>query len=265
MKIDLQGESNARDLGGMTTAFGTIKAGKLLRSGELSRLTSIDVDTLAKIPLERVVDLRTDTEIENCKDVHMRGVAYVRIPIIRSTTFGITYEKASGEEIVAKMDAGLIRMKNRGETYLQHMEILYRNFVRDEYSRIGYGAFLKLLAEQPVSGATLWHCTMGKDRCGTCTALLLHCLGANKDQILEDYLETNSQLNASREKVLEKVQAFAPKEYLPMLTKMLSASENYIAAFWQETDEQYGGADNFLKACGVTEKDVALLRKNYLE
>lgn len=265
MKIDLQGASNARDLGGIKTYFGVVKTGKLLRSGELSRLTQADAIRLSEIPLERIVDLRTDVEIENNKDAHMNNVAYVNISIIRATTFGITFEKASGEEIAAKISAGLIRMQSRGETYLQHMEILYRNFVNDEYSRNGYGKFLKLLASDPTRGATLWHCTIGKDRCGTCTALLLHCLGADREQILHDYLLTNTQMSQVREKVLEKAQNVAPAEYLPMISKMLSASESYIAAFWKEIDTNFGDTDNFLGACGVTKQDVETLRNNYLE
>lgn len=265
MKIDLQGASNARDLGGIKTHLGVIKAGRLLRSGELSGLTTADATRLAEIPLERIIDLRTSMEIDNCPDVQMHNVAYVNIPIIRATTFGITFEKASGEEIVTKMEAGLARMQSRGETYLQHMEILYRNFVNDEYSRNGYGAFLKLLANEPTQGATLWHCTIGKDRCGTCTALALHCLGADREQILHDYLLTNEQLNESRAKVLEKARAFAPTEYLPMLIKMLSANEKYMAAFWQEIDANFGGTGGFLCACGVTEQDVAKIRDNYLD
>ncbi|MCM1289728.1 MAG: tyrosine-protein phosphatase [Corallococcus sp.] len=264
MKIELQGASNARDLGGIATPFGTIKQGKLLRSGELGGLTETDKKKLSTIPLSRIVDLRTDAEINNCKDADMQNVAYVKVPIIRATTFGITFEKASGQEIVEKMDAGIARMKNRGETYLQHMESLYRNFVNDEYSRTGYGNFLKLLAQKPTSGATLWHCTVGKDRCGTCTALILHCLGASRDQILEDYLLTNVQMKESRETVLKRAGAIAPEEYMPILTKMLSASESYIAAFWKEIDVNYGGTDGFLQACGVTEENILLLRKNYL-
>jgi len=265
MKIDLQGASNARDLGGLHTRLGVIKTGKLLRSGELSGLTQEDTARFAKIPLERIIDLRTSMEIDNCPDVQMPNVAYVNVPIIRATTFGITFEKASGEEIVTKMEAGLARMQNRGETYLQHMEILYRNFVNDEYSRNGYGNFLKLLANEPTQGATLWHCTIGKDRCGTCAALALHCLGADREQILHDYLLTNEQMNEAREKVLNKARAFAPTEYLPVLTKMLSANENYIAAFWQEIDGKFGGTDGFLRACGVTKQDVKKIRDNYLD
>ena len=34
MKIDLQGISNARDIGGIVTRYGTIAYGRLLRSGD---------------------------------------------------------------------------------------------------------------------------------------------------------------------------------------------------------------------------------------
>ena len=46
MRIPLYGAPNARDLGGIVTAFGKVKSARLIRSGELSRLTEQDQNTL---------------------------------------------------------------------------------------------------------------------------------------------------------------------------------------------------------------------------
>ncbi len=264
MRIQLEGACNARDLGGIKSKFGVIKRGRLLRSGELSRLSQKDVETLKAVPLTRIVDLRTSTEMANSPDVKIDGVIYENISIIRATTFGITYEKSTGSEIADMLAAGFERMKARNETYSQHMELLYRKFVNDDHSRKGYGQFLKLLANSPIDGATLWHCTVGKDRVGTCTALLLHCLGVEKQDIFHDYLLTNEQSQENRNSILNKVKPFVSSENLAMIETMLSADKAYLDTFYEET-EQFGGIDGFIAECSVTETDIEKLRENYLD
>lgn len=265
MEIQLEKASNARDLGGIVTKYGAVQHNRLLRSGQLSLATPRDVETLLSHNLCRIVDLRTDMEIANNPDVAMPGVSWVNVPIIHATTFGISYEKLSGQEISVKLQAGIQRMLNRGETPIEHMRILYKKFVNDEFSRMGYGKFLKLLANEPVDGATLWHCTGGKDRCGTCAALLLHCLGADKDAIMHDYLLTNKQTMSNAESILGKVRPFVNDDNLQLVQSMLLVDESYLNSFWQEIDTLFGSVDKFVAACGVTEQDIEKLRKNYLQ
>lgn len=264
MRIPLYGAPNARDLGGIVTAFGKVKSARLIRSGELSRLTEQDQNTLKTAGLQRVIDLRTQSEINNSPDVTIQGVEYVNIPVIRATTFGITYEKSDGKRIAEMLQAGFRRMAERGETFSLHMELLYKKFVTDSFSRDAYGKFLKLLTE-PVEGATLWHCTAGKDRVGTCTALLLFCLGADREAIFEDYMLTNAQSRESKLAVLDKVKDFVSEEDLYRVDKMLSVDEAFLQGFFDEAERLFGGTRQFLHACGVTEKEEEKLRENYLQ
>ncbi len=262
--LNLQGAPNARDLGGIKTNLGTVKFNKLIRSGELSRLTDKDVEILKNIPLARVIDLRTDTEKQLSPDYPFENVSFEDVSIIRATTFGITYERSSGEEIAQKLKAGFLRMQQRNETHSEHMEILYRNFVNDEHCRKGYGDFLNKLAN-PVQGATLWHCTMGKDRVGTCTALLLHCLGASTEQIFEDYLLTNDLTVQNRVQILKKIQNHVSEESLANVEKMLCVNQSYLQNFYKQIAEKYQTVDNFLTDCGVTQQTVCKLREIYLD
>ena len=264
MIINLEQVSNARDLGGIQTKYGTVQTNRLLRSGHLSIASKSDVETLLKRNLERIVDLRTPTEINNHPDVAIEGVEYVNISIMHATTFGISYETLNGAEIAVKLQAGIERMINRGETPIDHMRILYKTFVSNEFSHAGYGQFLKTLANNPVNGATLWHCTGGKDRCGTCSALLLHCLGADKDTIMEDYLLTNGQVMNHAESILAKVSPHVSPDRLALVQSMLLVEDSYLASFWEEIDKNFGGVDAFVAQCGVTQQEIEKLRKNYL-
>ena len=265
MNISLKGARNARDLGGIVTPFGTIKSKRLIRSGHLGKITAEDEQILLQNNLARVIDLRTTTEQANTPDVQIDGVEYVTVPIISATTFGITYEKSTGEEIGQMLQAGIQRMIDRGDNPENHLEILYKKFVNEPIGRKGYDAFLKLLANNPVQGATLWHCSAGKDRVGTCTALLLHCLGASREQILYDYMLTNEQSKGFVDMVLGKIRGKLDDYQISLILGMLSVKESYLTSFWTEIESRYGNVDNFIAECGVTQQDIANLRKNYLK
>lgn len=264
MTINLEQVSNARDLGGIRTRYGTVQQNRLLRSGHLSIASNNDVQTLLKYNLTRIIDLRTPTEIANHPDVTIDGVQYENVSIMHATTFGISYETLDGAEIAVKLQAGIERMINRGETPIEHMRILYKNFVTNEFSHTGYGSFLKMLANSPVNGATLWHCTGGKDRCGTCTALLLHCLGASRQQIMSEYLLTNEQIMSHAQSILAKVKPHVSPDRLKLVQSMLLVEESYLTCFFSEIERLYGSVDAFVAKCGVTEQEIEKLHKNYL-
>ena len=266
MKIILEKVANTRDLGGIPSAYGRVKSNKLIRSGHLHVATQADVQTLTqKHNLRRIVDLRTDMEIKGNPDVNIDGVQWVNVPIIAATTFGISYETLDGAAIAQKIDAGIARMVARGETPIDHMRILYRNFVTDDFSRNGYGQFLKLLANEPIDGATLWHCSAGKDRVGTCTALLLHCLGVSREEIMRDYLLTNEMNKAHSESILNKVRPYVSDELYALEKTMITVDESYLDTFFAEIEHLYGTVDAFIAQCGVSGEDVEKLRKFYLE
>ena len=264
MIIKLEHVSNARDLGGIKTKYGTVQTNRLLRSGHLSIASVADIETLLKRNLKRIIDLRTPTEINNHPDVEIPNVECKNISIMHATTFGISYETLDGHEIAVKLQAGIERMVNRGETPIDHMRILYKTFVNNEFSHSGYGNFLKTLANEPVDGATLWHCTGGKDRCGTCTALLLHCLGADRESIMQDYLLTNEQVLSHAESILAKVKPYVSHDRLELVQSMLLVEQSYLESFWNEIEKLYGNVDAFIAKCGVTQEEIAKLRKNYL-
>ena len=265
MIINLEKASNARDIGGIKTPYGTVQRNRLIRSGHLSIISPSDIETLAAHHLQRVIDLRTPTEIANHPDVAIPQVEYLNISIMSATTFGISYETLDGPTIAVKLQAGIERMLARGETPIEHMRILYKKFVHDKFSHVGYGQFLKTLANAPVEGATLWHCSGGKDRCGTCTALLLHCLGASRQDIMGDYLLTNEQVNNHAQSILGKVRPFVDDDKLELVSSMLLVEQSYLESFWNEIETNFNSVDNFISSCGVTQEDIEKLRKNYLQ
>lgn len=264
MKIDLPNVTNARDLGGIVTKYGVIAPNRLIRSGVVNRLTEEDKAILAKHRLQRIVDLRCDVELASTPDTQIAGVEHVNIPIIRTVTFGISFESLDGPEIATRLQAGIERMKAKGEDYPAHMKDIYSRYVTDDFCRNAYGKFLKLLANNPVDGATLWHCTMGKDRCGTSAILLEHCLGLDTEQIYADYMESNTQTKENTNSVLNKARPYVTPDKMELIENMLMVQPYYLEAFYGQAERMFGGIDGFINACGVTDNDIEKLRKNYL-
>ena len=78
MKQAYQKLANFRDLGGLRGADGkAVKRNRLLRSGELSKVTEDDIKTLKEVyQLHNIVDLRTKNERNSAPDMEISGTVY---------------------------------------------------------------------------------------------------------------------------------------------------------------------------------------------
>ena len=89
----LAGAMNTRDLGGIRAAGGrTVAKQKLIRSGELSKVTNDDIAKLTHIRLKTIVDLRSPAETSLKMDIIPDGVRYVHCPVVSDLVPGITRE-----------------------------------------------------------------------------------------------------------------------------------------------------------------------------
>ena len=71
---------------------------------------------------------------------------------------------------------------------------MYSSVLNDETARKGFAQFFQILLEQDADKAILWHCTGGKDRAGSASALLLSVLGVDRETVLDDFELTNEFL-----------------------------------------------------------------------
>ncbi len=184
--IALKGVENARDLGGMPTADGRrIRKRRLLRSGALGEATAADMKQLIRMhDVEYVVDFRSAPEVEHAPDPLplMAGVEYVNMPVFTEDAI-----VAAGKLNLSK-DAKLMR-EFAAHPY-DTIKDLYSKAVLGEQGIEVYRRFMHDLIEEG-AGATLWHCTQGKDRTGIAAILVEHALGVPHEVIVADYLATN--------------------------------------------------------------------------
>ncbi len=250
-RIELENIKNCRDLGGMVTKDGhEIKKRCLYRSNHLFGASQNDMKRLHdEYGLRRIIDLRNGVEIYQKKDPEYEGIEYIERCVHYNEFFGVTQD----EESVRKMNEFFERM-DREYVYNPasagtHMEDFYRELL-DDYGVRAYGEFMRLVLE--CEGAVLWHCSLGKDRCGVATALVLEMLGVDREDIIEDYLYTNICLYESEEI------PFSPEGFLHY------AHRSFIEAYYKEAEIRFGSIDGLFMEMGLDEDFKERFRKKYL-
>ena len=261
----LEGAPNFRDLGGLPAADGKrIKSGRLLRSGHLAYITPEAARTLVEdYGLKTVIDLRTENEVSQRPDIRMDGVAYFRCPIFERPAEGVTRETAVPDDPVETA----LRMAHNVQGCDPHerMKGFYCRFMEDEGLQ-NYAKFFDILLQQE-EGSVLWHCTMGKDRCGTGAALLEIALGVPYDVILEDYLYTANRLNPITENTIREARLVEDDDELMHIIRIMDGVHpDFLQVLYDKAEDLCGGMDKLLRdKLGMTDEKLAKLRELYLE
>lgn len=241
-RIDFEKLPNTRDLGGMVGADGRhVKHGHLLRSGALGFGSDADIARLRdEYDLRLVVDFRNLIELSELPDPMDRipQARFLHAEIFSDQQVGVTQEHTKTEfeyrlEALAEGDP------------IEFMTLLYPHMLIDETGIEGYRSFVRAVLDAK-DGSALWHCYVGRDRCGMGSALVETMLGVSRDDILNDYLATN---------------LYAPIE----LTLDSPASRCYFEAVEQAL-EPHGGFMGYLTSTlGITDAEIAAFREQHLE
>jgi protein-tyrosine phosphatase len=172
---------NFRDYGGYAARDGArVKTGILFRSGQHLDATADDLARVDALSLRTVIDLRGDSE---------RG----SYPCPRPTGFDARVLFAEGETAGHAPHVEASRGVRTADDAAKAMTELYRDMpFRGRLIEI-FTLYFDALASR--EGPSLIHCLAGKDRTGIGVALLHHLLGVHSDDIMADYLLTNTAGN----------------------------------------------------------------------
>jgi len=250
-RLPLQGAVNFRDLGGYATAAGRrVKWGRVFRSDHLSGLTDRDMNFLKGMQFHSVCDFRTSAEAQRRPDLFPgNGPAkYIHLPIGH-----------------LRFDPTTIFQKlKKGDTSWLTREFLIEGYILNiEKSAAVWGEVFKRLADAghlPL----VFHCTGGKDRSGTCAALILLSLGVSEKIVIHDHGLSNVYIRDVVNGIYAKFESAGidPKEIAPYF----SAPRYCIEAMLSHLRKKYGSAVDYLKSkAGITEKMLKRIRENLLE
>lgn len=240
--IALQGAWNVRSFAGLQGSRGPIPANAFIRTADLGRLTAADRDSLAAIGVSLDIDLRTADEQHQSPDLLARDdrFDYQRISLMGT-------EKMDISEMFMTFPDSL------AEAYIQWL-----GHNRPQFKQV----FQRIAAEN--EGTVLFHCTAGKDRTGIIAGLLLNLAGVADADIVHNYaisahyLEGQPQDSAMKTQMMELIKQ-SPEIGRKMAGMAGTAPEN-MEMFLFALQQQYGGAEGYLKSIGISSPEINQLK-----
>lgn len=238
---DLEGVHNFRALAAYALAGGRrIREGMIFRSGALELMSESDCAVLGdELAIRTILDLRHPDEMAARPDGHALNE--------RVRPLSIFPESQRQEDLIAELN-GLYGTGPTPGRYLHYLDAGGDRFVE---------AF-RLLADE-AAYPVLVHCTAGKDRTGVLLGMLMELLGADDEDIANEYglsdasidrliaylRSTGRQLEGTDEEIRAR----------------LSTPAERMAGFIVLLRERHGGTEAFLAARGVGAGEVARIRE----
>lgn len=234
---------NFRDLGGYPTTDGrATRWGRLYRSSVLHTTSEADLELFRHLGIVTVVDLRSAAESERTGRglLASEAVRFVNAPML------------SGADLEERRDTSVLDIDYLSRRYLQYL---------DE----GGSAFVRATEEMAdVDNYPLvFNCFFGKDRTGVLAALILSCLGVERQEIIDDYALTATRVPLILEKLgRDSVYRETIDRTNPIL---LAANSTTMTQFLYELDQRYGDARAWAVSAGVRPQQFNILADILLE
>lgn len=234
-----EGVENVRDYGDYATAASRqLKSGRLFRSAHWANATDADLDRFAALGVATIVDLR-------------RAIERQRQPSRRHAACAAAVITASPRPDDLT-EAPHIRVLKQGDLTLQrgrdYMKSTYRRIPYEEAHTEIFRQYFQTLAES--DAPVLIHCAAGKDRTGILAALTHRIAGVHQDDLLEDYLLTNTAMRLE-ERAPDLAQQLARWTGKPpprdAVIAFMGVEEAYLAEAFAEIDRQSGSLDAYFE------------------
>ena len=247
-RVDLDGPSNYRDLGGLpVTGGGATRFGRVYRADRLCTLSDADLRRLEAAGIRHVFDLRSETEASDFPDLLPAGAAYTRLGMTSDETF-------QARTIYERIVEGEIKAYGEAEMVAGYVRIL-QNFGP---------SFAQIVRQVAQGEPTIIHCTAGKDRTGVAAMLLLDLAGVAAEHVVADYA-LSSERRPSRQ--YDHTEA---KSLRPMLedhgldparfAPLWEARPAVMTATLDALHDRWGGAAGYLAAAGMNDSELEAAR-----
>jgi protein-tyrosine phosphatase len=257
--IDLDGTANTRDVGGLPSTDGRSTVSRcLIRSDNLQDLSRGDVRRLVEdCGVRTVADLRADIEVQAGGPGPM-----TREPLVAVAHLSLFRER-DGRAVPAEADASdpggeldvppWERRPSKGRGFSG----LYLGFLAERSDSVL--AALRMIAHS--EGATVVHCTAGKDRTGVVVALALADAGVERPAIVADYAASADHYD----ELMMRLAASTGSRELALAAAVRHRPKGItMERFLDALSEEAGGVRPWLAAHGWTEDDHAAMQRKLL-
>lgn len=252
--LPLEGINNFRDYGGYASAYGgRVKPRVLWRSAQHGDASDADLDVIAGLGLATVIDLRGPSERDDKPCRRPPGFA-AQVFTYPEETAGLALHTEAADGVVTAAEARAAMMGlYQGIAYRPNLVPMLR---------------LYLLVLERGEGPNLVHCVAGKDRTGFAVAIFQHLLGVHPDDIMHDYLLTNSA-NKLEQRLAAGIFREMPRYANlgePAVRALWGVDEAYLAAAMAAVGASHGTVEAYLDAVlGIDAAMQERLRAHYLE
>ncbi len=238
---DPEGIHNFRELSGYALrSGGAIRASMIYRSGALELMTERDRAWLeGEIRLRKILDLRHPDELAGTRGPHALSDRVVALSVFSETQ--------TQESLIAELN-GLYGNGPSPRRYLHYLDIGGQRLAQ------GFQMFAEE-ANYPI----LVHCTAGKDRTGVLLGMLMDVLGADDEDIANEYGLSDASIDRliaylrSSGRQLEGTDA--------EIRARLATPPERMAGFIELLREKHGSSEAFFISQGVTEAEIAKVRE----
>jgi protein tyrosine/serine phosphatase len=248
--LPLSGIHNFRDYGGYAARGGKLRMGHLWRSGQHFGATADDLEAVHSVGIAKVIDLRGDSE--RASYPCLRHEAFAGDVVFHPGETASEHGKAAHDEAAEGI-----------QTADEARESMVKLYARLPFRPVLVGTFrlyLKTLADD--ARPSLLHCFAGKDRTGVGVAVVHRLLGVHHDDVMEDYLLTNTAGNSEARIAAAAVSvraSFGPRMDDDALRMVMSVQPEFLESAFAAIAREHGTLEAYAEA--VLGADTSLVAR----
>lgn len=282
--VNIDGVRMFRDIGGYQTIGGSsMRSGLMFRSGELSSMTPVGLESFKKLAIGKVFDLRSPNEIVNGCHQHVRptdsglaspeefeepksmiqaaGINVVAAPVFSDEDW---LPQPRNERL--KQYANAASVSTSASSY--NARLTFWQGYAEAYKRTltqGSPAFSKIFEHLASADPCpiLFHCSAGKDRTGVMSMLILSLAGCDHATIAYEYALNDLDADWRASSIQRLLAQPGLNGNVDSVTNVVRARSEYMIAALEMLDREFGGAHGYLKnGLQFDEEKIAAIRAN---
>lgn len=240
MNRELDGVHNFRALGPYRVRGGRLREGMIYRSGALELMSDVDCACLGdELGIRTILDLRHPDEVAHRPDGHALNERVLPLSIFPETV--------RQDDIIAELN-GLYGTGPTPGRYLHYLDV----------GGDRLAAAFRLFAKES-SYPVLVHCTAGKDRTGVLLGMLMELLGADDDDIANEYGLSDASIDRLIAYLRSTGRALEGTD--DEIRARLSTPADRMAGFIQLLRARHGSTEAFLAGRGLRADEIGAIRE----